>query len=73
MIDDDHDDDIASLTSVLDLSLARTIVIRDVDATVASHHGLGMNDLALLLELADAPGGACASTTWTRDRSSTWS
>ena len=45
-----------SLTSVLDLSLARTIVIRDVDATVASHHGLGMNDLALLLELADAPG-----------------
>jgi DNA-binding MarR family transcriptional regulator len=43
------------LTSVLDLALARTVVVRDVDASIGSHHGLGVNDLALLLELADAP------------------
>lgn len=45
------------LTSVLDLALARTVVVRDVDASIGSHHGLGVNDLALLLELADAPEG----------------
>lgn len=46
-----------ALATVLDLALARTLVVRDVDATVASHHGLGVSDLALLLELAEAPDG----------------
>lgn len=44
------------LLTALRLSLARTIVTRDIDASVAAHHGLGLNDLALLLELRDAGG-----------------
>lgn len=44
------------LHTILDLALARTVVVRDVDASVAGHHGLGVNDLALLLELQEAGG-----------------
>ena len=47
----------AALKTVLDLALARTILVRDVDASVAAHHGLGVSDLALLLELASARDG----------------
>ena len=46
-----------ALNTVLDLALARTILVRDVDASVAAHHGLGVSDLALLLELASARDG----------------
>ena len=45
------------LSLVLDLALARTLVTRDVDNTLGAHHGLGLNDLALLLELRSAPQG----------------
>ena len=45
-----------SLTTVLDLSLARTLVLRDVDASLGGHHGVSLSDLAILLELRDAPG-----------------
>ncbi len=45
-----------SLTTVLDLALARTLVLRDVDASVGGHHGLSLSDLAILLELQAAPG-----------------
>jgi DNA-binding MarR family transcriptional regulator len=44
-----------SLDTVLDLAYARARVVRDVDATLGAFHGLGLNDLALLLELAAAP------------------
>ena len=44
------------LATVLDLSLARTLVLRDVDASLGSHHGVSLSDLAILLELRDAPG-----------------
>jgi len=45
-----------ALRTVLGLSLARTIVVRDVDRPLAAH-GLGLSDLALLLELLEASGG----------------
>jgi DNA-binding MarR family transcriptional regulator len=45
------------LSTVLQLAYARTVVVRDVDASLAGHHGLGLNDLALLLELDGAPDG----------------
>ena len=45
------------LSLVLDLALARTLVDRDVDNTLGAHHGLGLSDLALLLELRSAPQG----------------
>jgi DNA-binding MarR family transcriptional regulator len=45
------------LSTVLQLAYARTVVVRDVDASLAGHHGLGLNDLALLLELNSAPDG----------------
>lgn len=45
------------LSTVLQLAYARTVVVRDVDASLAGHHGLGLNDLALLLELDSAPEG----------------
>ena len=44
------------LATVLDLALARTLVLRDVDASLGSHHGVSLSDLAILLELRDAPG-----------------
>ena len=45
-----------SLSTVLDLALTRTIVTRDVDAALGAH-GIALGDLALLLELYDAPDG----------------
>ena len=44
-----------NLQLVLDLARARTVVLRDVDHPLGSHHGLGLNDLAVLLELKAAP------------------
>jgi DNA-binding MarR family transcriptional regulator len=44
------------LSTVLDLALARSVVTRDVDAALGAH-GLALGDLALLLELYDAPDG----------------
>jgi len=44
-----------NLGTVLDLARARTVVLRDVDHPLGSHHGLGVNDLAVLLELKAAP------------------
>ena len=53
-----------ALSTVLQLAYARTVVVRDVDASLEGHHGLGLNDLALLLELAlRRPTGACAAST----------
>jgi DNA-binding MarR family transcriptional regulator len=46
----------SALSTVLDLALTRTIVIRDVDAALGAH-GLALADLALLLELCDTPDG----------------
>jgi DNA-binding MarR family transcriptional regulator len=46
-----------ALATVLQLAYARTVVVRDVDASIEGHHGLGLNDLALLLELDSAPNG----------------
>ena len=44
------------LSTVLDLALARSVVTRVVDAALGAH-GLALGDLALLLELYDAPDG----------------
>jgi hypothetical protein len=44
-----------SLDTILDLAHARARAVREVDATLGAFHGLGLNDLALLLELAAAP------------------
>src|SRR5471030_1541499 len=44
------------LDTVLDLALARTLVLRHVDMPLGSHHGVSLSDLALLLELRGAPG-----------------
>ena len=44
-----------NLSLVLNLVRARTVVLRDVDHPLGSHHGLGLNDLAVLLELQAAP------------------
>jgi DNA-binding MarR family transcriptional regulator len=44
-----------NLDIVLDLARARTLVLRDIDHPLGSHHGLGLNDLAVLLELKAAP------------------
>ena len=41
---------------MLDLALARTLVLRHVDVPLGHHHGVSLSDLALLLELRDAPG-----------------
>ena len=46
-----------ALSTVLQLAYARTVVVRDVDASLEGHHGLGLNDLALLLELSSSPSG----------------
>jgi DNA-binding MarR family transcriptional regulator len=45
----------SNLDIVLDLARARTLVLRDIDHPLGSHHGLGLNDLAVLLELKAAP------------------
>ena len=44
-----------NLDLALDLARARTLVVRDVDQPLGGHHGLGLNDLAVLLELRSAP------------------
>src|SRR4051795_3285293 len=44
-----------NLNLILDLVRARTLLVRDVDHPLGSHHGLGLNDLAVLLELKAAP------------------
>ena len=49
--------DSTALSTVLQLAYARTVVVRDVDATLAGYHGLGLNDVALLLELHSAADG----------------
>jgi DNA-binding MarR family transcriptional regulator len=41
---------------VFDLSLARSRIVRDVDATLGAHHGVGLSDMVLLLALQNAPG-----------------
>ena len=46
-----------ALSTVLKLAYARTVVVRDVDASLEGHHGLGLDDLALLLELDSASNG----------------
>ena len=46
-----------NLNVALDLSRARALLVRDIDEALGSHHGLGLNDLAVLLELQAAPGG----------------
>lgn len=45
-----------NLSTVLDLALARTIVVRDVDADLGTFHGLSLADFAILRELGAAPG-----------------
>jgi DNA-binding MarR family transcriptional regulator len=45
-----------SLRTTLDLMRARTLVLRDVDHALGAYHGIGLSDLALLLEVRDAPG-----------------
>src|SRR3954465_14947899 len=47
----------APLSTVQQLAYARTVIVRDVDAPLAGPHGLGLNGLALLLELDGAPDG----------------
>jgi DNA-binding MarR family transcriptional regulator len=46
----------ANLQTILDLSLARTLVTKHVDVPLGHHHGVSLADLALLLELRNAPG-----------------
>src|SRR6476469_4629 len=50
-------DTTTALSTVLPLAYARTVVVRDVDASLEGYHGLGLNDLSLLLELHSAPEG----------------
>ncbi len=45
------------LKTVLDLALARTLVLRAVDEPLGHHHGISLSDLALLLELRSTPDG----------------
>ncbi len=49
--------DISPLATVLDLALARTLVLRHVDTPLGHHHGVSLSDLALLLELRDSADG----------------
>jgi DNA-binding MarR family transcriptional regulator len=44
-----------SLSTILDLARARTVILREVDAVLGGFHGIGLSDLALLLELRQAP------------------
>lgn len=43
-----------SLNAVLNLALARTVVVRDMERRLSSH-GIGLSDLALLIELYESP------------------
>lgn len=46
-----------NISTVLNLTRARSLLVRDLDEALGSHHGLGLNDLAVLLELQSAPNG----------------
>ena len=46
-----------ALSTALQLAYARTVIVRDIDMSLAGHHGLGLNDVALLIELHGAPDG----------------
>ena len=45
-----------NLALVLDLALARAVVVRDVDADLGTYHGVSLSDYAILRELDGAPG-----------------
>lgn len=47
----------AALDTLFRLNRATTRLVREVDRTLGSVHGLGLNDLALLLELQARDGG----------------
>jgi DNA-binding MarR family transcriptional regulator len=47
---------INNLAAILDLALARAVVVRDVDADLGTYHGLSLSDFAILRELGAAPG-----------------
>jgi len=47
---------VSNLATVLDLALARSVVVREVDADLGTYHGLSLSDFAILRELAGAPG-----------------
>jgi DNA-binding MarR family transcriptional regulator len=47
---------INNLAAILDLALARSVVVRDVDADLGTYHGLSLSDFAILRELGAAPG-----------------
>ena len=47
----------AALDTLLHLSRTTTRLVREVDRSLGSTHGLGLSDLALLLELQWAEGG----------------
>jgi DNA-binding MarR family transcriptional regulator len=46
-----------ALETVLGLTRIRSQVVRELDADLGAFHGLGLNDLALLLELRSSPEG----------------
>ena len=45
------------LDLIIGLGRAATVLARDVDRSLASYHGIGLNDLGLLRELLTAPQG----------------
>jgi DNA-binding MarR family transcriptional regulator len=47
---------INNLAAILNLALARSVVVRDVDADLGTYHGLSLSDFAILRELGAAPG-----------------
>ena len=46
----------SELSTLMDLARITAGLTRQVDRSISSVHGLGVGDLRLLLELADAPG-----------------
>lgn len=46
----------SNLATILDLALARSVVVRDVDADLGTYHGLSLSDFAILRELGGASG-----------------
>jgi DNA-binding MarR family transcriptional regulator len=46
---------INNLATILDLALARSVVVRDIDADLGTYHGLSLSDFAILRELGAAP------------------
>jgi DNA-binding MarR family transcriptional regulator len=45
-----------NLATILDLALARAVVVKEVDADLGTFHGLSLSDFAILRELGSAPG-----------------